>query len=87
MITKTDTFIDEEILISLSPTNSFLGKQCYLAKSADRVYRKKVDTYQENREIMLQWRTAMQLASAVTSSDKLTECSRRNISEKIKEWI
>lgn len=26
MITKTDTFIDEEILISLSPTNSFLGK-------------------------------------------------------------
>ena len=86
MITKTDTFIDEEILISLSPTNS-LGKWCYLAKSADRVYRKKVDTYQENREIMLQWRTAMQLASAVTSSDKLRECSRRNISEKIREWI
>ena len=62
MITKTDTFIDEEILISLSPTNSFLGKWCYLAKSGDWAYTKKVDTHQENREITLQQRTAMQLA-------------------------
>lgn len=41
MITKTDTFIDEEILISLSPCELFLGKTVLFSKICRQGIQKK----------------------------------------------